>query len=147
MTTAFNTYSAGWTLFVRVDTAITYSLVTPNLDMQVGDIWVFAQTASGLEFVLFYRLPADSGGGVTPSPTHVSYIGISADRVATEAEAKAGTQIAAGALKGAVPDQGGSSTYVFYAAPVSAGNFREAFIYTAQTHPCLLYTSPSPRDS
>ena len=72
---------------------------------------------------------ASGGSGPGPSPTHTSYVGLSADRVPTEAEAKAGTTGTGNALAVPAYPGGTETTYVFYAAPASEGDFTAVYLY------------------
>ena len=64
----------------------------------------------------------------TPTPTHTSYLAVSADTTFTEAEALAGTSGTGNAL--AVPDYNGSM-HVGFIRPASEGDFTAVYIYTS----------------
>ena len=66
--------------------------------------------------------------GGTPTPTHTSYVGVSADAVITEAEALAGTAGVGNAL--AIPVYAGTMR-AFFARPASQGTFTAVYIYQA----------------
>ena len=72
-----------------------------------------------------------SGGTPQPSPTYTTYVGLSADRVATETEAKAGETSQSN--RNAVPAYGAvtDDRYVFCLRESSAGNFAHVYLYAA----------------
>ena len=68
------------------------------------------------------------GSGGTPTATHTSYVGVSDDTAITPAEALAGTSGQGNALT--IPAYDGAR-HVFFARPITAGDFSAVYLYAA----------------